>query len=137
MEGATGLYDTNYENKVAAALEALRQDDFVYLHIEASDEAGHEGNVPLKIKTIENLDSRAVGPIYEEVKHWDVPVSIAVLPDHPTPCELRTHTAEPVPFLIWYPGIEPDEVQTFDEVAACNGSYGLLKEDQFIEEFMK
>lgn len=137
VEGATGLYDTNYENKVAAALEALRQDDFVYLHIEASDEAGHEGNVPLKIKTIENLDSRAVGPIYEEVKHWDVPVSIAVLPDHPTPCELRTHTAEPVPFLIWYPGIEPDEVQTFDEVAACNGSYGLLKEDQFIEEFMK
>ena len=68
VEGATGLYDTNYENKVAAALDALRTDDFVYLHIEASDEAGHEGNVPLKIMTIENLDSRAVGPIYEAVK---------------------------------------------------------------------
>ena len=67
VEGATGLYDTNYENKVAAALDALRTDDFVYLHIEASDEAGHEGNVPLKIMTIENLDSRAVGPIYEAV----------------------------------------------------------------------
>lgn len=137
VEGATGLYDTNYENKVAAALEALKTDDFVYLHIEASDEAGHEGNIPLKLITIENLDSRAVGPIYEAVKDWDEPVAIAVLPDHPTPCELRTHTSEPIPFLIWYPGIEPDEVQTFDEVAACNGSYGLLKGDEFMNEFMQ
>lgn len=137
VEGATGLYDTNYENKAAAALEALKTDDFVYLHVEASDEAGHEGDVDLKIRTIENLDSRAIGPIYEEVKDWDEKVAIAVLPDHPTPCELRTHTAEPVPFLIWYPGIEPDEVQTFDEVAACNGVYGLMKEDEFMNEFMK
>lgn len=137
VEGATGLYDTNYENKVAAALEALKTDDFVYLHIEASDEAGHEGNIPLKLITIENLDSRAVGPIYEAVKDWDEPVAMAVLPDHPTPCELRTHTSEPIPFLIWYPGIEPDEVQTFDEVAACNGSYGLLKGDEFMNEFMQ
>lgn len=136
-EGATGLYDTNYENKAAAALEALKTDDFVYLHVEASDEAGHEGDVDLKIRTIENLDSRAIGPIYEAVKDWDEPVAIAVLPDHPTPCELRTHTAEPVPFLIWYPGIEPDEVQTFDEVAACSGAYGLMKEDEFMNEFMK
>ena len=112
VEGATGLYDTNYENKVAAALEALKTDDFVYLHI------------------------RAVGPIYEAVKDWDEPVAIAVLPDHPTPCELRTHTNEPIPFLIWYPGIEPDEVQTYDEVAACNGVYGLMKEDEFIKTFM-
>ena len=136
VEGATGLYDTNYENKVAAALEALRTDDFVYLHIEASDEAGHEGDVALKLRTIENLDSRAVGPVYEAVKDWDEPVAIAVLPDHPTPCELRTHTNEPVPFFIWYPGIEPDSVQTFDEMAAVEGSYGLMKEDEFIKEFM-
>ena len=137
VEGATGLYDTNYENKVATALDALRTDDFVYLHVEASDEAGHEGNIDLKIRTIENLDHRAVGPIYEAVKQWKEPVAIAVLPDHPTPCALRTHTADPVPFLIWHPGIIPDEVQTFDEVAACNGSYGLLKEDQFIEAFFE
>ncbi len=137
VEGATGLYDTNYENKVAAALEALKTDDFVYLHIEASDEAGHEGNVDLKLLTIENLDKRAVGPIYEAVKNWKEPVAIAVLPDHPTPCELRTHTAEPIPFFIWYPGIEPDEVQTYDEVAACDGAYGLLKADEFIKLFMK
>ena len=136
VEGATGLYDTNYEGKVQAAIEALHTHDFVYLHIEASDEAGHEGDIDLKLLTIENLDKRAVGPIYEAVKDWDEPVAIAVLPDHPTPCELRTHTSEPVPFFIWYPGIEPDEVQTFDEVAACNGSYGLLKEDEFIKAFM-
>lgn len=136
VEGATGLYDTNYENKVSAALEALRTDDFVYLHIEASDEAGHEGDVPLKIMTIENLDKRVVGPIYQAIKDWNEPVAIAVLPDHPTPCELRTHTAEPVPFLIWYPGITPDDVQTFDEVAALQGFYGLMKEDEFINAFM-
>lgn len=136
VEGATGLYNTNYENKVAAALEALQKQDFVYLHIEASDEAGHEGNVELKMQTIENLDRRAVGLIYEAVREWKEPVAIAVLPDHPTPCRHRTHTAEPVPFLIWHRGIEPDAVQTFDEVAACNGCYGLLKEDGFIQTFM-
>lgn len=137
VEGATGLYDTNYENKVAAALEALKTDDFVYLHIEASDEAGHEGNLELKQRTIEDLDKRAVGPIYEAVKDWEEPVAIAVLPDHPTPCELRTHTAEPVPFLIYYPDITPDSVQTFDEVSCMEGIYGVMKENEFMNEFMQ
>lgn len=137
VEGATGLYNTNYEGKVAAAIEALKAEDFVYLHIEASDEAGHEGDIPLKLQTIENLDSRVVGPVYEAIKEWDEPVAVAVLPDHPTPCALRTHTAEPVPFLIYYPGIEPDAVETFDEVACVEGSYGLLKENEFMNEFMK
>ena len=136
VEGATGLYDTNYENKVAAALEALKTDDLVYLHIEASDEAGHEGNFDLKQLTIENLDKRVVGPIYEAVKGWDESVAIAVLPDHPTPCELRTHTAEPVPFLIYYPGIKPDQVQTFDEIACAAGIYGVMKENEFMNEFI-
>ena len=136
VEGATGLYDTNYESKVSAALEALKTDDLVYLHIEASDEAGHEGNFELKKLTIENLDKRVVGPIYEAVKDWEEPVAIAVLPDHPTPCELRTHTAEPVPFLIYYPGIEPDGVQTFDEVACAEGIYGVMKENEFMNEFI-
>lgn len=137
VEGATGLYDTNYENKVAAALEALKTDDFVYLHIEASDEAGHEGNLELKQRTIEDLDKRVVGPIYEAVKDWEEPVAIAVLPDHPTPCQLRTHTAEPVPFLIYYPGITPDSVQTFDEVSCMEGIYGVMKENEFMNEFMQ
>lgn len=136
VEGATGLYNTNYEGKAQAAIEALKTDDFVYLHIEASDEAGHEGDVPLKLKTIEYLDRRAVGPIYEAVKDLDEPVAIAVLPDHPTPCELRTHTAEPIPFLIYYPGIEPDNVSTYDEVACQKGEYGLLDKDEFMNLFM-
>jgi 2,3-bisphosphoglycerate-independent phosphoglycerate mutase len=135
VEGATGLYDTNYENKVAAVLDALKTDDFVYLHIEASDEAGHEGDVGLKLRTIENLDKRVVRPIYEAVK--DKNVAIAVLPDHPTPCEIRTHTSDPVPFLLWYPGMEPDEVRTYDEDAAAEGKYGLLKEDEFMNLLMR
>ena len=137
VEGATGLYTTNYEGKAQAAIAALKENDFVYLHVEASDEAGHEGNIDLKLKTIEYLDKRAIGPIYETVKNWDEPVAIAVLPDHPTPCEHRTHTAEPVPFLIYYPGIEPDEVQCYDEVACRQGGYGTLEKDQFMNEFMK
>ena len=136
VEGATGLYDTNYEGKAQAALEALKENDFVYLHIEASDEAGHEGDVSLKIKTIENLDRRAVGPIYEAVKQWEEPVAIAVLPDHPTPCAVRTHTNQPVPFLIWKPGATPDAVTRFDEFAVAEGKYGVLEKDQFIKEFL-
>ena len=136
VEGAAGLYDTNYEGKAQAALEALKENDFVYLHIEASDEAGHEGDVALKVKTIENLDRRAVGPIYEAVKQWKEPVAIAVLPDHPTPCAVRTHTNQPVPFLIWKPGETPDGVTRFDEFAVAEGKYGVLEKDQFIKEFL-
>ena len=137
VEGATGLYDTNYENKAAAAIEALKTDDLVYLHIEASDEAGHEGNIDLKLRTIENLDYRAIAPIVEALEHWDEPVTIAVLPDHPTPCAHRTHTAEPIPFLIYRPGIEPDGVQTFDEVSCQQGAYGLLEKDEFIKALLE
>lgn len=132
VEGATGLYDTNYEGKAKAAIEALKQKDFVYLHIEASDEAGHEGDVPLKVKTIEYLDSRIIKPIYEEIKDWNEPVTIAILPDHPTPCAIRTHTRDAVPFLIWHRDIQPDSVQTYDEFVAKEGSYGLLYADQFM-----
>ena len=137
VDGATGLYDTNYEGKAAAAIEALRTDDFVYLHVEASDEAGHDGSVPLKLQTIEDLDHRLLAPIMAELDAWDQPVCIALLPDHPTPCLHRTHTSEPVPFCIWHRGIEPDSVQTFDEDAARLGSYGQLQPGQFIREFMK
>lgn len=137
VEGATGLADTNYEGKAQAAIEALRTDDFVFLHIEASDEAGHDGDLQLKLKTIENLDRRIVGPIYEEVKAWDVPVCIAVMPDHPTPVEIRTHVNEPVPFLIWHRGIKPDNVTAYDEVSCVNGSYGLLHLHEFMDAFMK
>jgi len=137
VEGATGLYDTNYEGKAQAAIDALRTDDFVYLHIEASDEAGHEGNVSLKIKTIEYLDSRVVKPIFDEISTWNEPVTIAILPDHPTPCIYKTHTNSPVPFIIYRPGEKADDVQVYDEFAAENGSYGLLKGAEFMNKLIK
>ena len=137
VEGATGLADTNYEGKTQAAIEALRKDDFVFLHIEASDEAGHDGDLELKLRTIENLDRRVVGPIFEEVSKWDEPVAIAVMPDHPTPVEIRTHVKEPVPFIVWYPGIKPDSVQTYNEVSCVSGSYGMLHLTEFMNEFMR
>lgn len=133
VEGATGLADTNYEGKAKAALTALRTDDFVYLHIEASDEASHDGDLDLKIKTIENLDRLIVGPIFNEVRTWhDEQVCVAVLPDHPTPVEIRTHVNEPVPFAIWFPGINPDNVHTYNEVSCVCGGYGLLRQKEFI-----
>ena len=135
VPGATGLADTNYEGKAQAAIKALETDDFVYVHVEASDEAGHDGDLELKLKTIEYLDSRMVGPIYNALKDQDV--AIAVLPDHPTPVAHRTHTNEPIPFLMYAPGMEPDSVETFDEVACKQGCYGLLEKDGFIKEFMK
>ena len=138
VEGMTGLADTNYENKAQAAIDMLRQHDFVYLHVEASDEAGHDGDLELKLKTIENLDRRIVKPVYEEVSTWtDTPVCIAILPDHPTPVELRIHVAEPVPFIIWHPGITPDGVETYDEVSCVSGSYGLLRLEEFMTKFME
>jgi len=133
VEGITGLYNTNYEGKAQAAIDALRTDDFVYLHIEASDEAGHEGDVELKIKTIEYLDERVVKPILAEVSTWHEPVTIAILPDHPTPCSIKTHTSNPVPFIIYRPGEMPDDVMVYDEFAVEKGSYGLLRGMEFMQ----
>lgn len=135
VEGVTGLADTNYEGKANAAIKALKGgDDFLFLHVEASDEAGHDGDLELKVKTIEFLDSRIVGPIYEAMK--DENITIAVLPDHPTPVEIRTHVGEPIPFLIWNKTIASDNVQTFDELACKNGGYGTLEHDEFMKVFM-
>lgn len=137
VPGATGLWDTNFRGKAQAAIQALQDgDDFVYLHVEASDEAGHDGDLELKLGCIHNLDHNLVAPIMDAVSTWDEPVAIALLPDHPTPVEYRTHTNEPIPFVIYYPGIQPDGVQTFDEDAAREGSYGLLQGDEFIKAFM-
>ncbi|MEI3589478.1 MAG: cofactor-independent phosphoglycerate mutase [Alistipes ihumii] len=136
VEGATGLYTTNYEGKARAALDALRTHDFVFLHIEASDEAGHEGDAELKVRTIEYLDSRVVKTILDEISGWDEPVSMAILPDHPTPCALRTHTAKPVPFTIYRTGMPGDGVRRFDEQSAQAGSYGNLSGDEFMNLFI-
>ena len=136
VPGATGLANTNYEGKAQAAIDALRQDDFVFVHVEASDEAGHDGDLDLKLKTIEYLDQRLIAPIYHEVKDWQDDVCIAVLPDHLTPVEQRIHVGQPVPFLIWHRGIEPDDVQQYDEVSCVSGSYGLLRLHEFMQALM-
>jgi len=137
VEGATGLYNTNYEGKAQAAIEALKGDtDLVYLHIEASDEAGHEGDVALKTKTIEYLDSRIVKPIMEAAKSMNDALAIGLLPDHPTPCALRTHTHDPIPFIIYRPGEGPDLVKQYNEVSAREGSYGTLKGNEFIRALL-
>ena len=137
VEGATGLANTNYEGKAKAAIDALEKDDFVFVHVEASDEAGHDGDLELKLKTIEYLDQRLIVPIYNKVSSWEEPVCIAVLPDHLTPVELRIHVGQPVPFLIWHRGIDADEVQQYDEVSCVSGSYGLLRLNEFMQALMK
>ncbi len=133
VEGATGLYDTNYEGKAEATISALKDHDLVYLHVEASDEAGHEGNVELKTRTITYLDSRIVKYLVEETRKMNEPVTIAVLPDHPTPCATKIHTRDAVPFLIFKPEEQPDNAQFYDEFEVKNGSYGLLFGDQFMK----
>ena len=137
VEGSTGLYDTNYEVKAKAAVDALQDADFVYLHIEASDEAGHEGNFELKTKTLEYLDQRVVKYIVEETSKMSEPVAIAILPDHPTPCSIRTHTHAPVPFMIFHPDETPDNVMQYDEFSVEKGFYGTLQGNEFIKALFK
>ena len=136
VAGATGLADTNYEGKAQAAIEALQQDDFVFVHVEATDEAGHDGDLDLKLKAIDYLDQRLIKPIVEATEKMSEPVCIAILPDHPTPVEQRIHVNEPVPFLIYYKGIVPDSVEHYDEESCVTGGYGLLRLQQFMQTFM-
>ena len=136
VPGATGLANTNYEGKAKAAIEAMKSDNFVFVHVEATDEAGHDGDLELKLRAISYLDQRLIKPIVEAAEASDEKVCIAVLPDHLTPVELRVHVGEPVPFLIWYSGIQADDVQTYDEVSCVSGSYGLLRLREFMEAFM-
>ena len=136
VPGATGLANTNYEGKAKAAIEAMKSDNFIFVHVEATDEAGHDGDLELKLRAISYLDQRLIKPIVEAAEASDEKVCIAVLPDHLTPVELRVHVGEPVPFLIWYSGIQADDVQTYDEVSCVSGSYGLLRLREFMEAFM-
>lgn len=137
VEGATGLYNTNFEGKAKAAIEALRHDDYVYLHMEAPDEAGHEGDYKLKVQTIEDIDKKVVGPIMAEIKKWDEPVCVALLPDHPTPCAIKTHTRTDIPFIMRKPGLTPDTICTYDEESAKKGSLGRLELTEFMQLMMK
>lgn len=127
VPGATGDIDTNYAGKVQAVLEALKRLDFVYLHVEAPDEAGHEGDVRQKVRAIELFDQKVVGPVIRGLKESGEDWRVMVLPDHATPISLRTHTREPVPFAMMGTGIEPDGVNSFDEDEAKMGGYGLVE----------
>ena len=125
VEGANGYYDTNYLGKAQAAIDALDNCDFVFVHIEAPDEAGHNQDLRMKIACLERIDKMVVGTIVKSLKNKEY--RILVTPDHPTPISKRTHTDEPVPFLISGAGIQSDEATSYSEVQAQNSSIYLDK----------
>ncbi|RII27814.1 MAG: cofactor-independent phosphoglycerate mutase [Geobacter sp.] len=129
VPGATGYIDTNYNGKAEAALAALQNHDYVYLHVEAPDEAGHGGNLNHKIKAIEDFDALVVGPILEGIRQFGE-YRILCTPDHPTPLRLMTHTSDPVPFIL-YSGEETEKpgVAGYDEDEARKT--GLVLEEGF------
>jgi 2,3-bisphosphoglycerate-independent phosphoglycerate mutase len=137
VPGATGNIDTNYQGKVDAALEALQSCDFVYLHVEAPDEAGHEGDTALKVKAIELFDEMVVGPVLQGLEKSGEDWRVLLLPDHATPIAIKTHSRDPVPFTIAGSGIEPDGVERFDEAAARAGGYGLVQATELVEMITK
>ncbi len=136
VPGATGYIDTNYEGKADSALEALMTKDFVCVHVEAPDEAGHEGSLAKKLRAIEDFDKRVVGRILEGLKAFEA-VRVAVLADHPTPVRLRTHTPDPVPFAICTgtPEVGNNKVGFCEKDAQKNGVFIESPED-FVEEFL-
>ena len=125
VEGANAYYDTNYLGKGKAALKALEEVDFVFVHIEATDEAGHNQDLRMKITCLERIDKLIVGTIVKNLK--DGEYRILVTPDHPTPISKRTHTDEPVPFLMAGAGIQGDEAVCYSEIEAQNSSLYLDK----------
>ena len=137
VDGATGLWNTNYEGKAKAALDALKTHDFVFLHVEATDEASHDRNLKLKLQTIEYLDQRIVGPVIRYIEQWDEPVRIVLLADHPTSVTTGKHTAGAVPFTIYEKGEHPDKITAYSEVDCANGKFGTLSYEEFFPLFIK
>lgn len=134
VEGATGYIDTNYLGKARAALEALERHDFVYVHVEAPDEAAHAGRMDHKIQAIEDFDRQVVGTVLEGIKKFG-DYAILCTPDHPTPVNLMTHTAEPVPFIIYRGGEgEGNGATAYDEVQAA--ATGLSVEGHRLMEML-
>jgi len=133
VPGATGYYDTNYKGKADYALKALERKDYVYLHVEAIDEAGHAGDVKQKIRCIEDFDKKVVKRVLNGLPDDCV---VAVLPDHPTPIAIRSHTRDPVPFAIYDPREEGDEVKEFNEESVKDGAFGTLDGVEFMETLL-
>jgi 2,3-bisphosphoglycerate-independent phosphoglycerate mutase len=125
VPGATGWLDTNYAGKVEYALKALQSTDFVFLHVEAPDEAGHQGDVKAKVQAIEDFDAKVVGPMLAGLQQHYEAYRVLLLPDHPTPLALKTHVREPVPIAFYGSGVEPDAGQTFDESVREQGSLNV------------
>ena len=124
VQGATGYIDTNYEGKADAAIRAIKDGyDFVYVHIEATDEVSHAQDLKLKIKAIEDFDSRLIGRVRAALGDS---VAYCVLPDHPVPIRLGKHTRTPVPVAVYQPGVTADDVRTYDEIACPKGQLGHL-----------
>lgn len=126
VPGATGYYDTDYDAKTEHAVKALQKDDFVLVHVEAADEAGHNGDILEKITAIERFDARIVGKVLEKLEECGEFRALA-MPDHYTPITVRDHTPEPVPFALCGQGIEADAVKTFDEVSVSGGSFRTVE----------
>ena len=124
VPGATGSIDTNYEGKAQAAIDALLRDgcDYVYIHVEAPDEMGHQGRTQDKVKSIEYLDSRLIARVKQAMEEANEDFRILVLPDHPTPIRIRTHTADPVPYLLYDSTRQLKKRERFTEEAARNAN---------------
>ena len=124
VPGATGSIDTNYEGKAQAAIDALLRDgcDYVYIHVEAPDEMGHQGRTHDKVKSIEYLDSRLIARVKQAMEEANEDFRILVLPDHPTPIRIRTHTADPVPYLLYDSTRQLKKRERFTEEAARNAN---------------
>ena len=132
VPGATGYLDTSYENKAKYAIKSLKKNDFVFVHVEAPDEAAHMGNLEEKLKAIERVDF-LVGYVLDKLKE---PYKILVLPDHFTPIPVKTHTREPVPFAIYSSEGEGDSVKSYDEESAKKGSFGEIIGENLMDVFM-
>jgi 2,3-bisphosphoglycerate-independent phosphoglycerate mutase len=124
VPGATGYFDTDYAAKGKYAIEALKNHDIIFVHVEAPDEAGHAGDVHEKIKAIEEIDSKILGPLMEVLKEYG-DYTLVLLPDHATPIEVRTHTMDPVPYVVFSTNLEPDAVDRYNEFSCKDGSLGV------------
>jgi 2,3-bisphosphoglycerate-independent phosphoglycerate mutase len=139
VAGATGYLDTNYAGKAEAALRAIEEKDFAYVHVEAPDEASHNGNLKDKIQAIEDFDARIVGPVLRGLERFP-DFRLLILPDHPTPLSTKTHSAEPVPFVIFSagdPGRIPAKTASFDEVSARRAGLFVERGHELMEKFIK
>lgn len=134
VKGATGYLDTNYAGKAEAAVKAIEDHDFVYVHLEAIDECSHEGNLAHKMQAISDFENKVVKPVMTALAGRDV--TFAILPDHPVPLRLRAHTRTPVPVAICGPHIVPDSVQSYSEKEAPKGSLGFMHGEEFVRKVL-